>query len=111
MVMGQLDAAAKAYRAAEVAVQRAEETATARLKAARDARAEARHRLAEAIVDAAREGTRQGDIIRITRHPRGRGRNLLRAGGGEAGQPAGGRIRRTHLKARAGRNGDTRARS
>ncbi|OLB78815.1 MAG: hypothetical protein AUI14_12110 [Actinobacteria bacterium 13_2_20CM_2_71_6] len=83
MVMGQLDAAAKAYRAAEVAVQRAEETATARLKAARDARAEARHRLAEAIVDAAREGTRQVDIIRITGYSRERVRTILRAAGVE----------------------------
>jgi hypothetical protein len=45
---------------------------------------EARPRLAAAIVDAARAGVRQVDIVRITGYTREQVRRILRAGGVEA---------------------------
>lgn len=81
--MGQLEDAARAYRAAETALQRTEEAAQARITAAREARTEARRKLAAAIVEAARRGTRQVDIIRVTGYSRERVRTILREGGVE----------------------------
>ncbi|GAA5181248.1 hypothetical protein GCM10023322_15440 [Rugosimonospora acidiphila] len=82
--MGQLDDAAKAYRASETALRRAQEAAQARMDAAREARAQARERLAEAIAAEARVGTPQVEIIRITGYSRERVRQILRAAGIEA---------------------------
>ncbi len=81
--MGQLEDATKALRAAETAVARAEETAAARIQAARDARTRARAELAAAIVEAARGGMRQVDIVRITGYSREGVRTILRRGGVE----------------------------
>jgi len=81
--VGQLDDAAKAYRAAESAVKRAESAALARLAAAREARTEARQRLHAAMVEAARGGMRQVEIIRISGYSRDRVRTILRAAGVE----------------------------
>jgi hypothetical protein len=81
--MGQLDDAVRAYRDSETAIARAEAAAKAKVKAARGARTEARRRLAQAIVEAARGGMRQVDIIRVTGYSRERVRTILRAGGVE----------------------------
>lgn len=82
--MGQLADAVKAYRASETALRRAQEAAEARVRAARDDRARARERLAEAISAAARSGTAQVEIIRVTGYSRERVRQILRAAGIEA---------------------------
>jgi hypothetical protein len=79
--VGQLDDAAKAYRAADAAVSRVEQAAAERIRAARDARTEARERLHAAIVEAARSGVRQVEIIRVTGYSRERVRTILREGG------------------------------
>lgn len=63
----ELEAAAKAYRRA--------------IKTADDRRS----KLAEAMVNAARDGVRQIDIIRITGYARERVRQILREGGIEPG--------------------------
>ena len=81
--MGQLDDAAKAYRAADAAVDRAKSAAAARIDAARQARTEARQRLHEAIVAEARQGTPQVEIIRRSGYSRDRVRTILRAAGVE----------------------------
>lgn len=81
--MGQLDDAAKAYRDADVAVERAKNAAAARIEAARQARTAARERLHAAMVEAAIDGMRQVDIIRISGYSRDRVRTILRAGGVE----------------------------
>lgn len=79
--MGLLEDAVKAYRAAETAVVRAESAAERRIREARDERAAARDRLHAAMVEAARGGMRQVEIIRITGYSRDRVRTILRAGG------------------------------
>src|SRR5439155_7509611 len=83
--VGQLDDAAKAYRAAEAAVVRAEAAAERRVRQVREQRTGARQRLHAAMVEAARGGMRQVDIIRITGYSRDRVRTILREGGVEAG--------------------------
>lgn len=81
--VGLLDDAAKAYRASEAAVERTESAAAARIAAARQTRTEARQRLHAAMVDAALDGMKQVEIIRITGYSRDRVRTILRAGGVE----------------------------
>ncbi|WP_433612484.1 hypothetical protein ACQP2P_01465 [Dactylosporangium sp. CA-139114] len=82
--MGQLDDAAKAFRAADTALTRAKELAAQRIEAARAARIEARDRLHAAIVAEALAGVPQVDIIRRSGYSRDRVRTILRAGGVEA---------------------------
>lgn len=82
--MGRLENAVAKYRAADVAIQRAQEAAKARVQAARDAKTRARVELAEAIVEAARKGMRQVDIVRVTGYTRERVRQILREHGVEA---------------------------
>lgn len=81
--MGQLDDAAKAYRAAETALERAESAAAVRIRAARQAREQARAELHRAIVAEAEAGTPQVEIIRISGYSRERVRTILRQGGVE----------------------------
>jgi hypothetical protein len=81
--VGQLDDAAKAYRAAETAVARAEAAAERRVREAREQRAKAREALHAAIIEAAQSGMRQVEIIRISGYSRDRVRTILRAGGVE----------------------------
>jgi hypothetical protein len=76
-VVGELEAAAEAYRAA---VQRVTDV-QAELGEARAAVPVARARMAEAIVEAARAGVRQGEIVRITGYGREQVRRITRAGG------------------------------
>ncbi|HJW62306.1 MAG TPA: hypothetical protein VJ849_02310 [Actinomycetes bacterium] len=72
-----LDKAAKAYRAAQAAL------ADIRLQegAARTTVDQARLELADAIVEEARGGTRQVEIVRRTGYTRERIRQILRAAG------------------------------
>jgi len=81
--VGQLEDAVKAYRRAETAVARAEAAAERRIRQARDERTAARERLHAAMVEAARGGMRQVEIIRISGYSRDRTRQILRAGGVE----------------------------
>lgn len=53
---------------------------------ARDAAEDARLRLAVAIAEAARAGTRQAEIVRITGYTRERVRQICRAAGVEPGE-------------------------
>lgn len=82
--MGQLADAVKAYRVTVTALERAQEAAEARIRAARDDRTRARERLAAAIAAEARAGTPQVEIIRVTGYSRERVRQILRAAGIEA---------------------------
>ena len=82
--MGQLDDAAKAHRAALAGLTTAQETAAARINAAREQVAATRAELAEAIVAEALAGTPQVEIIRRTGYSRERVRTILREGGVEA---------------------------
>lgn len=79
--VGQLDDATKAYRAAETAVRRAQRDATVRVQAARRTQTQARQRLHAAIIEAARGGMRQVEIMAVTGYSRDRVRTILRAGG------------------------------
>jgi len=79
-----LETAVEAYRRAEDAVARAQVDAQALVEAARQQRTQARERLAEAIVAAARGGARQVDLVKITGYTRETIRRILRAGGIEA---------------------------
>ncbi|MEW2383053.1 hypothetical protein AB0873_13345 [Micromonospora sp. NPDC047707] len=79
-----LAAAVRAYEEARAAVMDAQARAEQLVTNARNDVAEARSRLAEAIVDAARDGMRQVDIVRVTGYTRERVRQILRAGGVEA---------------------------
>ena len=74
-----LDEAVRAYRDAQSAAAASEQ------RAAEDRAEVARMRdaLAEAIVEAAKSGMRQVDIIRISGYSRERVRQILRAGGVE----------------------------
>lgn len=86
--VGQLDDAAKAFRAADTALTRAKEQAAQRIDAARKARVEARDALHAAIVAEALAGTPQVDIIRRSGYSRDRVRTILRAGGVEPDERA-----------------------
>lgn len=81
--MGQVDEAAKAYRAAQAALDAAKTAAEVRIKAARDKAVQARTRLADAIVAEAQAGTPQVEIIRASGYSRERVRTILRDGGVE----------------------------
>jgi hypothetical protein len=62
--MANLEAAVRAYRESQRAVERVEEAAAARVKAARDERTRKRLALADAIVEAIRDdGMRQVDVV------------------------------------------------
>ncbi len=81
-VLDDLEAAVRAYRAAQAAVSDAE-------RAVVESRAEvpvARERLHAAIVAAARAGVRQTDLIQVTGYNRESIRRILRAGGVEPGE-------------------------
>jgi hypothetical protein len=75
-----LEAASAAYQAA---LQRVTD-ALAEVADARAAVPDARARLAEAIVEAYRDGVRVGDIARISPYGREQVRRILRAAGVEA---------------------------
>lgn len=62
------------------------EEAARRYREARDALDEARPILAAAIVDAARGGTRQAEIVRVTGYTREQVRRICRAAGVEPGE-------------------------
>ncbi|MCX4472793.1 hypothetical protein C5N14_09485 [Micromonospora sp. MW-13] len=79
-----LTAAVRAYEEARAALTGAQAEADRIVAEAKDEIATARSRLAEAIVEAARSGTRQVDIVRATGYTRERIRQILRAGGVEA---------------------------
>jgi hypothetical protein len=79
-VLDDLEAAARAYREAQAAVVDAEND----LAAAKADVPRKRQMLAEAIVQAARDGVRQIDIVKITNYQREQVRRILRAGGVEA---------------------------
>jgi hypothetical protein len=72
-----LEAAAQAYRAAEAAVAEAKKA----LAAGNESVRAARPALADAIVEATREGRKQADIVRITGYTRERIRQICRAAG------------------------------
>lgn len=79
LVLDDLEAATRAYRVAQSAVDKAEE-------ALADAKAEvpqARERLHAAIVRAAKAGARQAEIVTVTGYNRESVRRILRAGGVE----------------------------
>jgi F0F1-type ATP synthase membrane subunit b/b' len=85
-VSDNLESAVRAYQEAQATVGDAQ-TAAERLIA--DAKADtvrARERLADAIVEAARDGMRQVDIVRKTGYTRERVRQICRAAGIEADQ-------------------------
>lgn len=79
-----LAVAARAYAEARAAVADAQEDAERLVAEARERAAAARSMLADAIVDAARDGMRQVDIVKTTGYTRERVRQILRAGGVEA---------------------------
>ena len=76
-----LDDAVKAYQASLAAVEATKRTAEEQIKASRAKVLTARAELAAAIVDAARDGMRQVDIIRATGYSRETVRSILRGGG------------------------------
>lgn len=83
--MANLEAAVRAYRESQRAVERAEEAAAARVKAARDERTRKRLALADAIVEAIRDdGMRQVDVVSVTGYSREQVRTILRAAGVES---------------------------
>lgn len=81
--VGQLDEAAKAFRQADAALERAKAAAAERIAKARTDRTQARDRLHAAIVAEAQAGTPQVEIIRVSGYSRDRVRTILRAGGVE----------------------------
>ncbi|HZO65245.1 MAG TPA: hypothetical protein VFB74_09590 [Kribbellaceae bacterium] len=81
--MAQLDDAVQAYRASLAAVDKAKQAAEERIRAARERAEAARLALADAMVRAALDGTRQRDIIAVTGYSREQVRTILRAGGVE----------------------------
>ena len=81
--MGPLDTAVKAHRAAQAALAREQETARARIQAARERAEETREALAAAIVAEANAGMTQVEIIRRTGYARETVRTILRRGGVE----------------------------
>ncbi|GAA4681430.1 helix-turn-helix domain-containing protein [Phytohabitans rumicis] len=78
-----LEAAAEAYRAALKRV----DDGLAEVAAARTDVPKVRTRLAAAIVQAYLDGTRVGEIARVSGYGREQVRRILRAGGVEADQP------------------------
>ncbi|MER5701946.1 hypothetical protein ABT023_08305 [Micromonospora sp. NPDC002296] len=80
-----LATAAQAYQQAQATMSSAQAEAERMVTEARGEIVAARSRLAEAIVEAARSGMRQVDIVRATGYTRERVRQILRAGGVEAG--------------------------
>ena len=76
-MLDDLEAAVRAYRAAQAAVGAAERAATE----ARTRVPAARERLHAAIVAAARAGARQADLVKVTGYNRESIRRILRAGG------------------------------
>ncbi len=78
-VLGDLEAAVRAYRAAQEAVGDAEQ----RLAEARSGVPAARERLHAAIVAAGQAGVRQRDLTAVTGYNRESIRRILRAGGVE----------------------------
>lgn len=82
--MANLDNAARAYRAAVDAVESTKEANEQRLRAAREKAEAARQALAEAMVEAARSGVRQTEIIKVSGYSREHVRTILRAGGVES---------------------------
>jgi hypothetical protein len=82
--MANLDDAARAYRTAADAVEATKEANDQRLRTAREKAEAARLALAEAMVEAARQGTRQTEIIKVTGYSREHVRTILRAGGVES---------------------------
>ncbi|WDZ85650.1 hypothetical protein [Micromonospora cathayae] len=80
-VVGDLEAASEAYRAALQRVQ----DGLAEVASARADVPKVRERLADAIVAAYRGGTRVGEIARVTGYGREQVRRILRAGGVEPG--------------------------
>lgn len=79
-MLDHLEAATRAYREAQNAVGEAEDA----LVEAKAAVPVARAKLAEAIVEAARAGAKQRDIVAITGYNRERIRTIVRAAGIEA---------------------------
>lgn len=82
--MANLDDAARAYRAAAAAVEATREANEQRLRTAREKAEAARLVLAEAMVEAAQDGLKQTEIIRISGYSREHVRTILRAGGVES---------------------------
>lgn len=81
--MGQIEDAAKAYRAAVAGLTSAQETARVRIATARERVEETRAKLAAVIVDEARAGASQVDLIRRSGYSRETVRTILRRGGVE----------------------------
>lgn len=80
-----LDAAVRAFRAAQAAVPEAQTTARQLVAEARTKVEQTRTDLAEAISEAARNGMRQRDLVAATGYNRESIRRILRAHGVEAG--------------------------
>ncbi|HEV7900113.1 MAG TPA: hypothetical protein VGP31_19950 [Planosporangium sp.] len=78
-----LEAATRAYREAQVAVDAAQDDAKHLIADARAEVIRARERLADAIVQAARSGVRQRDIVAVTGYNRESVRRICRAAGVE----------------------------
>lgn len=78
-MLGDLEAAARAYADAQAAVVDAQR----RLAEARVAVPEARQRLTDAIVAATLAGARQVDVMQVTGYSREQVRRILRAAGVE----------------------------
>ncbi|MFI1194370.1 hypothetical protein ACH4T9_14095 [Micromonospora sp. NPDC020750] len=79
-----LATAARAYQQGQATMSSAQAEAERMVTEARGEIVAARSRLAEAIIEAARSGMRQVDIVRATGYTRERIRQILRAGGVEA---------------------------
>lgn len=82
--MANLDDAARAYQAAAAAVEATREANDRRLREAREKAEAARLVLAEAMVDAAKAGMKQVEIIKVSGYSREHVRTILRAGGVES---------------------------
>lgn len=78
-----LEAATRAYHEAQAAVDDAQAAARQLVIDARAKVDQKRTELADAIVQAARDGVRQTDIVRVTGYARESVRRILRAGGVE----------------------------
>jgi hypothetical protein len=82
--MANLDDAARAFRAAVAAVEATKAANEQRLRAAREKAEAARVALAAAMVEAAKEGRRQTEIIAVSGYSREHVRTILRQGGVES---------------------------
>jgi F0F1-type ATP synthase membrane subunit b/b' len=85
-VSDNLESAVRAYQEAQAAVGDAQSAAERLIAEAKADTVRARERLADAIVEAARDGMRQVDIVRKTGYTRERVRQICRAAGIEADQ-------------------------